>query len=349
MPKKVAAKRKKDDSALVPRNQETALALPKANAEMTVEALEAYQRLQVDLDQAMPGALIKIQGTPYRKKQYWRAVKTGFHISCEKQDEERFECPNREIWPGQCDWGWAMTYRAIHESGVHEDGDGTSTASEKLIYRSNWINRKKVFERDEYGNKIVDIDASMQNATDHNIRAHATTRAKNRAISDLVAFGEVSAEELVFSDHSDGGENTPEPEDRPEREINPAKADQGAKTEPREQAPRPRASQPGNHRSSSQETGEAATPKQGTMLFAVSCSQAREMDLSAYEDEMELATMIRDAACEEVGVQDRKVIMKSEVQPLKEAMLRAAQSPHDGTIWIRPEEQEPAGQEPQTF
>ena len=37
-------------------------------------------------------------------------------------------------------------------------------------------------------------------ATEHNVRAHAHTRAQNRAISGLVGFGEVSADEMPFDD-----------------------------------------------------------------------------------------------------------------------------------------------------
>ena len=48
------------------------------------------------------------------------------------------------------------------------DGDGSCAHSEK------------------YGNS----------GTEHNVRSHAHTRAKNRAIADMVAFGEVTADEL---------------------------------------------------------------------------------------------------------------------------------------------------------
>jgi hypothetical protein len=37
-------------------------------------------------------------------------------------------------------------------------------------------------------------------ATEHNIRSHAHTRAFNRAVSNLVGFGEVSAEEIDRDD-----------------------------------------------------------------------------------------------------------------------------------------------------
>src|SRR5690606_7655023 len=52
---------------------------------------------------------------------------------------------------------------------------------------------------DEEGGKYVNPDKKRQ--TIHNIKAHANTRAKNRAILDLVGLGEVSAEEIVGDDY----------------------------------------------------------------------------------------------------------------------------------------------------
>jgi hypothetical protein len=66
------------------------------------------------------------------------------------------------------DWGYTVIYRATAPDGRASEMDGSCMASEKR--------------------------GAM--CTVHNVRAHAHTRAKNRAISDLVGFGEVSADEL---------------------------------------------------------------------------------------------------------------------------------------------------------
>src|SRR5690606_5005959 len=66
------------------------------------------------------------------------------------------------------------TARAMHlPTGAYQDADGSCSFDEKV----------------------------EKQRTIHNIRAHAITRAKNRAILDLVGFGEVSAEEINISEY----------------------------------------------------------------------------------------------------------------------------------------------------
>lgn len=60
--------------------------------------------------------------------------------------------------------------RAIHPSGRHADGDGACSSNERRFARG---------------------DEKM----DHSLPATAVTRATNRAVSNLIAFGTVSAEE----------------------------------------------------------------------------------------------------------------------------------------------------------
>lgn len=77
-----------------------------------------------------------------------------------------------------------VVVRAIHPDGRVSDGDGACSASEDRFARGD--------------DKI-----------DHDLPATAVTRAKNRAISDLVAFGAVSAEEAEADQErasSGGGE-----------------------------------------------------------------------------------------------------------------------------------------------
>jgi hypothetical protein len=61
--------------------------------------------------------------------------------------------------------------RAIHPSGRHADGDGACASNEKRFRKG---------------------DQRME----HNLASTASTRAVNRAISNLIAFGSVSAEEV---------------------------------------------------------------------------------------------------------------------------------------------------------
>lgn len=64
--------------------------------------------------------------------------------------------------------------RAIHPSGRHAEGDGTCASNEKRFRRG---------------------DEKLE----HSLMATAVTRATNRAISNLIAFGTVSAEEAEAS------------------------------------------------------------------------------------------------------------------------------------------------------
>lgn len=123
--------------------------------EMT-EAFLAYRELQRALDAAMPEQLMQIRGKTFRKKGYWRAIATAFHLNV--------TC----VMETSTDEGWRAVYRAASQSGRVIDGDGACENEEK----------------------------GEGQDTEHNVRSHAHTRAFNRAVSNLVGFGEVSAEEV---------------------------------------------------------------------------------------------------------------------------------------------------------
>ena len=123
-------------------------------------ALSEYQTIQANLDGAMKDMIIRVGGKLFRKKQYWRAIATAFNLDVTMTKEEKET--------GVDDWGYKVTYRATAPNGRVADGDGSCFVSEKYA-----------------GQKTV-----------HNVRSHAHTRAFNRAVSNLVGFGEVSAEEM---------------------------------------------------------------------------------------------------------------------------------------------------------
>ena len=52
-------------------------------------ALTAYRELQHALDAAMPDQIIRLDGKPFRKKGYWRAVSVAFHLTVEPVEEGR--------------------------------------------------------------------------------------------------------------------------------------------------------------------------------------------------------------------------------------------------------------------
>ena len=143
--------------------RETSIVKPAGSPREVAEAIFNYKKIQEELDKAMPDCIQHIAGKAFRKKNYWRAVKTAFNLSVENLREDRITLGD--------DWGYIVTYRATAPNGASADGDGACTYSEK-----------------GKGNMIPSL---------HNIRSQAHTRAFNRAVSNLVGFGEVSAEEII--------------------------------------------------------------------------------------------------------------------------------------------------------
>jgi hypothetical protein len=156
-----------ESTALVPTTP-AATPLPVFRGDEMTTALKAYRDLQAALDRAMPDQIMTLDGKPFRKKGFWKAIAVAFNLSVELVDERREVYGALES--GGDNYGYLVTYRASTPSGRAATGDGTCTASEKQRGRMK--------------------------ATEHNVRSHAHTRACNRAISNLVAFGEVSAEEI---------------------------------------------------------------------------------------------------------------------------------------------------------
>lgn len=167
-----------------------------------VLALEEYKDLQRSLDASMPDQLMAIGDKKFRKKGYWRAIRVAFNLSVEPIEERRevsglFD-DNRE------NFGYIVTYRATGPNGSSATGDGACFAIEKAVRfrcphpQPDNPNRTLHWPAEncpEFANHNPWVRLSAQ-ATEHNIRSHAHTRAMNRAISNLVGFGEVSAEEV---------------------------------------------------------------------------------------------------------------------------------------------------------
>jgi len=154
------AKRK---TAVVPVEPEVteSLVVAPPSAEGLAEYIDRYHAMQEVLDTKLQNQIVTFGGKNYRCKGFWRAIAQGFGLVLTCTKEERYQ--------HESDWGYIVTYRVTDpRSQRYVDGDGSCAHSEK------------------YGNS----------GTEHNVRSHAHTRAKNRAIADMVAFGEVTADEL---------------------------------------------------------------------------------------------------------------------------------------------------------
>ncbi len=188
--------------------------LPAFNARQMGEALTAYKELQHSLDAAMPDQIMDLDGKKFRKKGYWRAVAVAFNLTVETIEERREIAGH--FGDGRPNFGYVVSKRATAPNGRSVVGDGACFAIEKA-------RRFKCPHPEREGSRRTlhfphttcpDFDPEFQwralsgDATEHNVRGHAATRAFNRAVSDLVGFGEVSAEE-IDRDHEDGGEPKP--------------------------------------------------------------------------------------------------------------------------------------------
>jgi hypothetical protein len=173
---------------------ETGQTLPLPSAETVIEYFNLYKEMQCALDELLTDHLVEFpkgSGKFFRKKAYWLAIAQGFQLRVELVKEQRVPPVGKDE---DGDFGHVITCRATDpRTGRFSDGDGTCYASEKSQKRAGI------------------------GATEHNVRAHAVTRAKSRAISSLVGFGEVSAEEIQWSEEQTRPQAPPVPE--PQRRI----------------------------------------------------------------------------------------------------------------------------------
>lgn len=133
------------------------IVMPAVSKEKALEAFRAYQDLAKEI--CTEDDVQEIQGKPFKKKSFWRKCQRFFNLSLEKIAERREEVDSKFVYH--------FVYRAIAPNGAYVDGCGSCSSDEKGLTK-----------------------------TEHTTRAIAETRAKNRAIADLCAFGEVSAEEI---------------------------------------------------------------------------------------------------------------------------------------------------------
>ena len=161
------AAREHSPRAVAVRQQPTGVLTPIATPVQMDDAMKQYQATVAAVlspsdwqDAGSDGKFVKKSG--------WRKIAKAFGLSVEivRSEVERDEDGNPERA--------SVVARAIAPNGQTSDGDGYCSVDEKR-FGSN--KGKQKLEND--------------------LRATATTRAKNRAISDLVGMGEVSAEEMA--------------------------------------------------------------------------------------------------------------------------------------------------------
>jgi len=149
-------------SEIVPREvQNTTQIIAKPDVQGAVEVMRAFQELKQKVLDA--NDTVTISGKQYIKRSGWRKIAMAFNISTEVVKIEREKIDNVYVV--------RVVARAKTPMGRISEEAGVCDSTE--------------FER-----------GNLQ-GTLHNIETKAVTRAINRAISNLVGGGEVSAEEII--------------------------------------------------------------------------------------------------------------------------------------------------------
>ena len=161
------------NEVMVVDNTTTTTSLSPVNVDGAVEFWDNYQELtKALLDES------DYQGTQFKKKSAWRKYATAFNLSDEIIKEEEIREPDtQQIITSK---GWV---KCTAPNGRSTVGVGICSIYDKISNKdmsqpSNFMLRQR-----------------FSNA-EHDIPSTAHTRAKNRAISDMIGAGEVSAEEM---------------------------------------------------------------------------------------------------------------------------------------------------------
>ncbi len=144
----------------------TALVVPDVNA--AAKSMELFTELKTKILTG-DNDIVHIKGRPFITRQGWRKIALAFNITTEIIGTAPIHNPERVSET----LGYVIQVRAVAKNGRFAV---EIAACEKSEFKD------------------------PKEATTHNIITKATTRAVNRAISDLVGGGEISAEELENGD-----------------------------------------------------------------------------------------------------------------------------------------------------
>ena len=167
----------------------TSLVHPVASISAVKEVFEAFEQAKRDL--LTPKDVITADGKAYIKKSGWRKIGVFFGLSLQKISEG---------WVSDANKVWQVTYRAIAPGGQYQDATAYCSWNEAMplgrLRNAEEYARKMVAAQRWTPERAKDHIDGVIAKLEHDIRVTAETRAKNRAISDLVGGGEISAEEV---------------------------------------------------------------------------------------------------------------------------------------------------------
>jgi len=171
----------------------SAIVKPAVSSQEALEAWNDYLDLKKKIVEE--NDIQEIQGKIFLKKSYWRKIATFFNLTVDLVSE------SHEVINGELVWNFAC--KATAPNGRSAIGTGSCSAYEKATYIDGKPCQKKVTKWGERNGKKFPVEWEWEPAQPnsiHNVRTTAETRAWNRAVSNLVGGGEVSAEE-VSQDH----------------------------------------------------------------------------------------------------------------------------------------------------
>jgi hypothetical protein len=146
---------------MTPKSTDTldAELIPEGATDRVVKQLRLLEKAKREA--LRPSDYTVIQGKKHVKKSGWSLLATAANVSTQKLDEKVEDLPSGERI-------YHFTYRALAPNGRFADAVGSASTTEKQYTHPH-----------------------------HDARTLAQTRAYNRLISNLIAGGEVSAEEMV--------------------------------------------------------------------------------------------------------------------------------------------------------
>ena len=169
------------------------LVRPTADLEEVKEVYEQFEMMKENLLKSADKQSIgsgKSKST-FITKSGWRKIATAFNVSVEVVEKEK------EVEDGVITW--RVLARATAPNGKVSESWSACASNES----NHMETMNKVSDKQKDRDDILKIDGKWRRlkapreVNQHDILATAETRAKNRAISDLVGGGDVSAEEVT--------------------------------------------------------------------------------------------------------------------------------------------------------
>lgn len=167
--------------------EQTTTPTPLPQFEMVdVEGAEAFMKNYQDVVKALldDNDVQDIGGKEFKKKSAWRKLATAFRISDEIINEDIVRDETNQIVSAK------YYVRAILPNGRSSVGVGVCSIYDKIRYK-----KTQHHKADKETPSNFELRGRFSNA-EHDVPSTAHSRAKNRAIADLIGAGEVSAEEM---------------------------------------------------------------------------------------------------------------------------------------------------------